>query len=180
MGRFLDALIGPPEVRPTVAAAAGTVALAPTGSAPGGRAMFGRGPGLAPIEWAGTTLPYWDRTTAMSLPTISRARDLICTAVAALPFTAWSVHLADVPTVDRQVPSPSWTTRPDPDRTRQWILSWTCDDLFFYGIGHWLVTSRFARPDDYPRTFQSRARRRRRPLRRHRDPRRCPTRTAGR
>lgn len=115
--------------------------------------MFGRGEGLAPIEWAGAGAPWWDRTAAMSLPTISRARDLICTAVAALPFTAWTDGSTAEPGVARQVPAPSWVRRPDPDRTRQWLLAWTTDDLLFYGLAHWLVTSRFARPDDYPRSF---------------------------
>jgi hypothetical protein len=152
---LLDWFIGPPEApRPTVTAAAGRVALARptmTSSPP----MFGRGPGLAPIEWQGAAaFPWWDRDAAMSLPTISRSRDLICGAVGALPFTAWTVDLAGDPSGEQRRPAPTWTTRPDPDRTRQWILSWTTDDLFFYGVAHWLVTDRYATPNDYPRSFR--------------------------
>lgn len=149
-------LIGPPEApRPDLTARAGTVALAPGGSTPAGRLPWGRGPGLAPIEWEGRGAPLgWDREGAMSLPTISRARDLICTAVAALPITAWSVDVATVPAVELQRPGPSWSARPDPDRTRQWLLAWTTDDLYFYGLAHWQITRRFAGVDDYPLTFQ--------------------------
>lgn len=154
MGRLLDLLIGPPEARPTVHARAGTVALAPPGGPTSGRPMFGRGDGLAPIEWAGAAAPWWDREAAMSLPTISRARDLIVSAIAALPFTVWNVDTTAVPPVETRRAAPSWTTRPDPNRTRQWILAWTADDLFFYGEAHWLVTARYALPDDYPRAFR--------------------------
>jgi phage portal protein BeeE len=155
MGRLLNALIGPPEPpRPTVEARAGSVALAPGGSTPAGRLPWGRGPGLAPIEWGGAAVPWWDRTAAMSLPTISRARDLICSAVAALPFTTWQVDNNATPAVERQRPDLTWTRRPDPDRTRQWLLAWTTDDLFFYGEAHWYITARYAGADDYPRAFQ--------------------------
>ena len=155
MGRVLDFLIGPPEpARPTVQARAGQVALATPGGPTSGRPPFGRGAGLAPIEWAGAAAPWWDREAAMSLPTISRSRDLIVSAISALPFTAWSVDLTVAPAVETPRPAPTWTTRPDPDRTRQWILAWTVDDLFFYGEAHWFVTARYALPDDYPRAFR--------------------------
>ena len=155
MGRILDWLIGPPEVRPTIEARAGSVALAPTGTNPAStRPPFGRGPGLVPIEWAGAAAPWWDRTAAMSLPTISRCRDLICSAVSGLPFTAWRVDQTVAPPVETRVTAPRWTLRPDPDRTRQWLLAWTVDDLFFYGEAHWLVTARYAGNDDYPMAFR--------------------------
>src|SRR4029077_16164916 len=59
-----------------------------------------------------------------------------------------------VPSVEHQRPDPTWARRPDPDKTRQWLLSWTVDDLFFYGEAHWLVTARYAGADDYPRSFR--------------------------
>ena len=154
MGRVMDFLIGPPEApRPVLEARAGTVALA-RGANPAGRLPWGRGPGLAPIEWAGRSVPWWDRDAAMSLPTISRSRDLICSAVSALPFTTWSVTPNQVPSVERRRPDPTWARRPDPDKTRQWMIAWTVDDLYFYGEAHWYVTDRYALPDDYPRAFR--------------------------
>jgi len=107
-----------------------------------------------PIEWAGQAAPWWDREGAMSLPTISRSRDLICSAVAALPFTTWAVDPNQVPSVERRRPDPTWARRPDPNRTRQWMLAWTVDDLFFYGEAHWQIVDRYAGLDDYPRTFR--------------------------
>lgn len=156
IGRIRNILIGPPEAPPAgprVRAAAATVALA-RGTTPAGRLPWGRGPGLAPIEWQGQAAPWWDRDTAMSLPTISRSRDLICGAVGALPFTAWAIDRTSAPQVEAQVPGPSWMIRPDPDRTRQWLLAWTVDDLFFYGLAHWQITARLAMPMDYPLAFR--------------------------
>ena len=42
-------------------------------------------------------------------------------------------------------------TRPDPARTRNWMLSWTTDDLFFEGRAYWQITDRYA--DGFPRSF---------------------------
>ena len=40
---------------------------------------------------------------------------------------------------------------PDPDRTRQWLLAWTCDDLLFTGRAYWRITDRNA--DTFPTAF---------------------------
>lgn len=157
MGALLDALLGRDAVRaaaaghPTVTAA-GAVALATRG--PTGRLPVAAGPsGLVPITpydiaWPGV----WDRAAAISLPTIKRSRDLICTAVGALPLTFWSIDFAQVPAVEEQTPPAGWAGRPDPNTPRQLILSWTTDDLFFYGVSHWLVTGRYA--TTYPSSFR--------------------------
>ena len=142
----------PAERSPTLRAAAGSVALARPGV---GRATsgwpLGIGPELAPFITPDAP-PWWDRDAAVSLPTISRARDLICSLVGQLPLGLWVVDTSTVPFVERRIPGPSWFDRPDPDRTRQWLLSWTVDDLYFYGVAHWLVTSRYA--DSFPSGFQ--------------------------
>jgi len=44
--------------------------------------------------------------------------------------------------------------RPDPDRTRQWMLAWTTDDLLFNGAAYWQVIHRYAAPNDYPAAFR--------------------------
>lgn len=138
-----------------MAAAAGRVNLARSSS--GSRAAvpaYGFGPPLEPFTFDGYA-PWYDRAAAMSLPTISRCRDLICSAVAALPFTFWSIDYTATPAVERQTPPLSWHARPDPDATRQWLLAWTADDLIFYERAHWLITSRFAASSgSYPATFR--------------------------
>jgi hypothetical protein len=139
---------------PAVHAGAGTVALARRPSMAVATPAFGFGPPLAPFTFEGDPLGYYDRAAAMSLPTISRARDLIVSAVSALPFTYWSVDWTADPPVERRLPPPSWFTRPDPNRTRQWLLAWTVDDLYFYERAHWLITSRHAAPGYWPSTFR--------------------------
>lgn len=152
MGRFADWLFGDVVTaapRPSVTAA-GHVALADRSSR--ATVPWGFGPPLAPFEFPDMAPPWWDRSAAMSLPTISRARDLICTAASALPFTLWTVDTSRVPAIQRQIPNPAWCERPDPNRTRQWMLAWTVDDLMFYGQAHWLVTARLA--TTFPSAFR--------------------------
>jgi phage portal protein BeeE len=105
-------------------------------------------------EFSVPYLPWGDRTAAMSLPSVSRARDLICSAVGALPFTLWRVDWGRTPPFEESLPPAGWMGRPDPDRTRQWLLSWTTDDLLFYGAAHWQITDRYAAPNDYPAAFR--------------------------
>ena len=135
-----------------VTAAAGRIALARGSAAATANVPWGFGPPLLPVDVPPDLLPWMDREAAMSLPTISRCRDLTCSAVSALPFTFWSVDGSRIPAVERRTPPMSWGDRPDPDRTRQWILAWTVDDLLFYERAHWLVTSRYA--TTFPQTFR--------------------------
>jgi phage portal protein BeeE len=132
--------------------AAGTVALA-TVNRP---TFWGWGTGghrLAPFDFA-PPVDVWSREAAVSVPAISRARDLICSAVSALPLTLWTVRW-DQPTrsnIEESVPPAGWMARPDPNRTRQWMLSWTTDDLLFTGRAYWRITSRYA--NTFPAQFQ--------------------------
>jgi hypothetical protein len=115
---------------------------------------WGVGPPLAPVDvvdpW--TLFGWVDRDAAMSLPTISRARDLLVSAVSALPLTRWRHDNTVLPPADVRIADASWFDRPDPDRTRQWLLAWTTDDLVFYGLAWWRVTGRFA--DTFPSSFR--------------------------
>jgi len=147
-----------PADRPRpVAAGAGRVALArnAAGSRSASVPAFGFGPPLEPFTFDGYAPPWFDRAAAISLPTLSRSRDLLCSAVGALPFTFWTVDYSRTPAVERQQVPLSWHARPDPDTTRQWLLAWTADDLIFYGLAHWQITSRAGRRDgSYPLTFR--------------------------
>jgi Phage portal protein len=141
---------------PRVSAAAGAVALAPSRAVTGGPYRWGTGINLLASADFPTPpyLPWGDRAAAMSVPAISRARDLICSAVGALPFTLWSVDFTAAPPIEQSLPPAGWMARPDPDRTRQWMLAWTTDDLFFYGVAHWRIIRRYAAPNDYPAAFR--------------------------
>lgn len=161
MGRVIDALLwrdmrAPlPPAPAGVRAAAGRVELAR--HQPGGRLPLAvGGDNLLRVDVTGLGAGWWDRDAAISLPTVSRGRDLICGAIGALPFTLWSVDLTggDGDGVGRRLPQPRWMTRPDPNRTRQWMLAWTADDLYFYGVAHWLIVDRYAdTTGQYPRAF---------------------------
>lgn len=108
---------------------------------------------LAPFDF---TPPggLWDRQAAMTVPTISRSRDLICGAVGALPLVLYTVDWANPGApVELSLPPATWMARPDPTKTRNFMLAWTVDDLFFYGRGYWLVVDRYAPPQSYPRSF---------------------------
>lgn len=137
-----------------VTAAAARVALAQ--NAPRhATTPYGFGPPLAGFEppYPFNQVPAWfDRDAAMSVAAISRARDLICTAIAQCPLTLWAEDVGADPMVDRRIPAYPWLRRPDPDRTRQWLLAWTVDDLYFYGAAHWEITNRYA--TTYPAAFR--------------------------
>lgn len=154
MGRRLDWLLyGSPPLRPrpappaaTVRAAAGRVTLSrrPSGAA---TTPFGFGPpleGFLPPYPFNQAPPGFDRDAAMSVAAISRAQALIVSAVSALPFSLWSIDRSVGPPVETQLPDATWFERPNPDRTRQWILAWTTDDLMFHGLAHWEITKRLA------------------------------------
>lgn len=84
------------------------------------------------------------RQRAMRIPTVSRARDLICSMVGGLELQHWLVKwpaAGGEPTETLQAPEP-WMVRPELRVTRAHTLAWTTDDLMFYGRAHWHVTAR--------------------------------------
>jgi len=99
-----------------------------------------------------TALVGTSRDRAMEIPTVSRCRDILCSLVGSLPIRAYNQlwngnDLEDVP-----VPPEPWMNRPDPRVSRAWLLSWTVDDLLFYGRAYWHVESRYA--NGFPASFR--------------------------
>jgi len=91
------------------------------------------------------------RNRAMSVPTISRARDLMSSVIACMSLKQYSEiwngnEMEKVPLAPR-----TWLRRIDPTLPNNFIMSWTFDDLFFYGRAFWYITSRTA--DGYPASF---------------------------
>ena len=73
------------------------------------------------------------RNAAMSVPTISRARDLIASVIGCMPLRMYTEmwngsEMEKMPLAPR-----TWLRRIDPSVPNNFILSWTFDDLFFYG-----------------------------------------------
>lgn len=92
------------------------------------------------------------RSVAMSIPTVSRARDLLASLVASLPIrrygTAWTGESLE----EIALPPEAWQLAPDQSTTRTHVMAWTFDDLFFYGRSVWYVTARYA--NGFPARFQ--------------------------
>ena len=91
------------------------------------------------------------RTRAMSVPTISRARDLMASVLGCMQLKMYNEiwngnEMEKMPLAPR-----TWLRRIDPTLPNSFILSWTFDDLFFYGRAFWYVTSRTA--DQKPASF---------------------------
>lgn len=84
------------------------------------------------------------RTQAMTLPTISRARDLLASLIASCPVNritqTWD-QAAGQYSEQLQQPLP-WQSQPNPGTTMAWQLAWTFDDLFFMGRSHWYIEAR--------------------------------------
>jgi phage portal protein BeeE len=91
------------------------------------------------------------RNRAVSVPTINRARDLMSSVIGCMPLRMYNEiwngnEMEKMPLAPR-----SWLRRPDPTVPYQFIMSWTFDDLLFFGRAFWYITSRTA--DGYPATF---------------------------
>lgn len=88
---------------------------------------------------------------ALSVPTISRARDLIVSMVGSLELrhygTQWTGEMEEtIP-----LPPETWMRQPDPSVTRNWVMAQTTSDLFFYGRAFWYVLTRYA--NGFPASF---------------------------
>ena len=91
------------------------------------------------------------RNRAMSVPTISRARDLMASVIGCMNLKMYNEmwngeEMEKMPLAPR-----TWLRRIDPTLPNNFILSWTFDDLFFFGRAFWYITSRTA--DGYPASF---------------------------
>jgi len=92
---------------------------------------------------------------ALSLPTVSRARDLLASTISSLEFRQyvkqWDPAAEEYEEI--YVPNESWMENPDPKVPRQFILANTVTDLWIYGRCFWAVTSRNA-TDGRPMSFE--------------------------
>ena len=84
------------------------------------------------------------RNRAMSVPTISRARDLMASVIGCMNLKMYNEmwngeEMEKMPLAPR-----TWLRRIDPTLPNNFIMSWTFDDLFFFGRAFWYITSRTA------------------------------------
>jgi len=94
------------------------------------------------------------RNNAMSVPTIARARDLIASVIASTPLQMYkeSWDEAEQDMVQTYIAPRTWLKQPDPTIPYTTLMSWTFDDLFFFGKATWFINSRTA--DGFPNSFQ--------------------------
>ena len=91
------------------------------------------------------------RNACMSVPTVSRARDLIASVISAMPLKMYK-EMWNGETMEKIPEAPrSWLRRIDPSVPNNFILSWTFDDLFFYGRAFWYCLQRTS--DGFPTAF---------------------------
>ena len=91
------------------------------------------------------------RNRAISVPTISRARDFMASVLGCMSLKMYNEiwngdEMEKMPLAPR-----TWLRKIDPTLPNNFIMSWTFDDLFFYGRAFWYITSRTA--DGFPASF---------------------------
>jgi hypothetical protein len=89
---------------------------------------------------------------ALTIPTISRARDLIVSMVGSLMLRQYSHVNTPAGGEVVELPLETWMSRPDPRVTPGFIYSRTASDLFMVGRAFWYVTTRYA--NGFPASFQ--------------------------
>lgn len=88
-----------------------------------------------------------NRSEAMSVPAVARARNLVCPTLGRIPFTV----------TDRQgntVENGTAVHNLDPVQAPFVLKTWTIDDLIFYGVSWWLVIGRYADAGNLPATVR--------------------------
>jgi hypothetical protein len=77
--------------------------------------------------------PYTTRQEAMEVPSVARARSIICGTAASLPLRAFNkINGA-------QIDGRTILTQPDPALPTAVVMSWTFDDLVFHDVAYWQV-----------------------------------------
>lgn len=86
------------------------------------------------------------RETAMQVPSVARARNVICNTLGSIPLELYARD-------GRQMRNPSWMEQPDLNTPRSVTMAWTIDSLAFFGRAYWQVTNTYAE-DGRPSRFQ--------------------------
>jgi len=87
------------------------------------------------------------RHDAMSVPSVARARNLICGTVASIPLEYYKTSTGEV------IPPPRWIKQLSKNQPSFVTLTWIVDSLLFYGVAYLLVTERYAE-DGRPAQFE--------------------------
>ena len=123
----------------------------PTKAAAAGSGYVGQNAGANSIGQYYNYVEGTARNRAMSQTAVSRSRDLMASVIGCMNLKMYTEmwngqEMEKMPLAPR-----TWLRRIDPSVPNNFILSWTFDDLFFYGRAFWYITSRTA--DGYPASY---------------------------
>jgi phage portal protein BeeE len=108
----------------------------------------------AGVNLIGQYYTYYEgeaRNRAMSVATISRARDLMASVIACMPLKMYNEMWNGDEMEQIDIAPRTWLRQPDPGVTYNFLMAWTFDDLFFFGRAFWYITARTQ--DGYPTSF---------------------------
>lgn len=88
---------------------------------------------------------------ALQIPTVSRARDLICSMVGCLTLRQYTLQWNGERMERIYLPPDTWTMQPDPNVTRNFIFANTASDLLMFGRAFWVITERLG--NGFPSAF---------------------------
>ena len=83
-------------------------------------------------------IPRVSRHDAMSVPSVARARNLICGTVASIPLEYYNKKTGEV------IAPPRWINQLSKSQPSFVTLTWIVDSLLFYGVAYLLITERYA------------------------------------
>ena len=121
--------------------------------------LFSRKPQLVEAQYApqvmGENLPTIYNTVvarvsrhdAMTVPSVARARNLICGTVASIPLEYYKTSTGEI------IAPPRWIKQLSKSQPSFITISWIVDSLLFYGVSYLLVTERYAE-DGRPASFE--------------------------
>lgn len=92
-------------------------------------------------------LPRISRKDAMSVPSVARARNLICGTIASIPLEYYKTSTGE------EIAAPRWIKQLSKSQPSFVTLSWVVDSLLFYGVAYLLITERYAE-DGRPSAFE--------------------------
>jgi HK97 family phage portal protein len=87
------------------------------------------------------------RKDAMSVPSVARARNLICGTVASIPLEYYSKKTGE------KIASPRWVNQLAKNQPSFITINWCVDSLLFYGVCYLRVTERY-QEDNRPAAFE--------------------------
>lgn len=92
-------------------------------------------------------VPRVSRHDAMTVPSVARARNLVCGTVASIPLEYYNKRTGEV------IAPPRWINQLSKSQPSFVTITWIVDSLMFYGVSYLLVTERYAE-DGRPSAFE--------------------------